>query len=475
MTARVSEIEEFAKKVRADGYTSAVLCGMGGSSLASQVIYNIIGMRKGSPEFFILDSTDPEAILDVQNRIDIKKTLFIIASKSGTTIETMLHYKYFYNLVARDLKERAACNFIAITDEGSSLQKLAKEKGFKYIFINPSDVGGRFSGLSYFGMVPAGLMGIDSGVFLDRARLMADACKEIDIAKNPGVSLGLWLGECAIRDIDKLTFVIQPELSSLGCWIEQLIAESTGKDGKGLIPITGERLRSASSYNKDRAFIYIRFARYINKEIEYEINLLKKSGFPVIDITLKDKMELGAEFFKWEIATCVIAAMLNIDPFDEPNVKESKDNTNRILGEFLKTGKMPHKRATMLSSQRLNEFLSQSKKNDYVAILIYSRRSDFTESILNRIRENIRERFKIATMTGYGPGYLHSTGQLFKGGPNKGLFIYLKSKVNKDLPIPGERYTFGQLKLAQESGDISALMARGRRVICITLRKCDKM
>lgn len=458
MEDKVSQIEDFVREVREEGFNAVVLLGMGGSSLASLVIHNILGVQKGYPEFFMLDSTSPDSILDVQNRIDLKKTLFIVASKSGTTIETLSHYKYFYSLCTGN-------NFIAITDEGTPLQKLAEEAGFRRTFINPSDVGGRFSGLSYFGMVPAGLMGIDIGIFLKQARHIADACKRQDTAKNPGLKLGLNLSELAKNGVDKLTFIIEPSIYSLGYWIEQLVAESTGKENKGIIPIVGERLKAPYSYHTDRAFIYIRLSGYTNRYIEDRLAALKRAGFAVLEIVLKDKMQLGAEFFKWEFATCVAAALLDIDPFDEPNVKESKDNTNAILSEFLKTEKISGQKTVRLSLRSINEFLSGAKENDYVAILIFSKESSATDTILKGVREYIRKKFGLATIVGYGPRYLHSTGQLFKGGPDTGLFIYLKSKDSKDLKIPGERYTFCQLKLAQELGDIGALRARGRRVI----------
>lgn len=488
MASRVDEIEAFSKEVREAGFKHVMLLGMGGSSLCPEVLRRTFGSQAGFPEMLVLDTTDPDTIAAFENSINLEQTLFVVASKSGTTIEPLSFYKYFYDRV-RSLKgEGAGENFCAITDPGTLMERMAREANFRRIFLNPSDIGGRYSALSYFGMVPAALMGLDVREMLSLAIAMMDACgANIPAASNPGAQLGCALGALALAGRDKLTLVADEKLASLGLWIEQLVAESTGKEGVGIVPIAGELLDAPDAYADDRAFVVVHVDE-ISAEVKEKLNALEAAGHPLIYRKLADTRDLCAEFFVWELATAIAGALMKINPFDQPNVQESKDNTNRLLDEFKRNGALPQPTAiategelkifgvtqksqasgsstTRSLSSVVNEHLSGIESGDYVALLAYIQETDAHDGLLQAIRERLRERFKVATTTGYGPRFLHSTGQLHKGGAGNGVFIQLTDEDKADLAVPGEPYSFSVLKEAQALGDFSSLEQRERRAI----------
>lgn len=487
MKERVGELNDFANEIKNAGFSHIMLLGMGGSSLCPEVFRRTFGRQEGFPELLVLDTTDPDTIADFESRIDLSKTLFIVASKSGSTIEPLSFYKYFFNRV-QSVKENAGENFVAITDPNTLMQKMATEDGFRRIFINPSDIGGRYSALSYFGMLPAALVGLNVDELLSRALKMMEVCSSEN--ENFGLTLGAVMGACALEGRDKLTLVADEKIASLGLWIEQLVAESTGKEGKGIVPIAGEDLADASSYGDDRVFVCIHIGAadvYANERL----TALAEKGFPVVRHTLQDEYDLCAEFFLWEIATAIAGALLEINPFDQPNVQESKDFTVAILNEFKQNDALPEQEATITEGDFalygwttnlpnaeamslnlcLKTFLQQIKSDDYVALLAYIQETDEHDQLLHSIRLKLREKFNVATTTGYGPRFLHSTGQLHKGGADNGVFIQLTDDDAKDLSIPNEPYGFSILKQAQALGDFGSLEKRNRRAVRFHLGK----
>ncbi len=435
-------LREFARSVAGDGYRTAVLLGMGGSSLAPEVLAGTFGAAEDRLELKVLDTTDPASILDVEREIDLQHTLLIVASKSGTTLETMSHLAHFWSK-APDGKQ-----FIAITDPGTPLAALGRERGFRHVFLNPPDIGGRYSALSYFGLVPATLIGADIDVLLDRAHEMLHACHHcVPPEENPGAWLGAALGEAALAGRDKLTLVLPGEIASFGYWIEQLIAESTGKEGTGIVPVEGEALGAPKAYGKDRLFVAIGEHAGLDE--------LERAGQPVVRLTYRDRSQLGAEFFRWEFATAIAGHVLGINPFDQPNVQEAKDATARVLREGVTEAP---------ATPSLAAVREQVHPGDYIAIQAYLPRNAETEARLRAARMKLRDRYRVATTVGFGPRYLHSTGQLHKGGPNTGVFIQIVGDDVLDVEIPGSSYTFGELKRAQALGDLQSLLARGRRV-----------
>lgn len=493
MSAHVEELEKFADEIRGAGFTHLMLLGMGGSSLCPEVFRRTFGQREGFPILHVLDTTDPDTIADFEREIDLENTLFIVSSKSGTTIEPLSFYKYFYGRVGEVKAGRAGENFVAITDPGTLMNRQAEEAGFRRIFLNPADIGGRYSALSFFGLVPAALMGLNVSELLKRAVAAVDACSdESNAGENPGVRLGACLGALAPEGLDKLTLVAGSELASLGLWIEQLVAESTGKEGKGIVPVAGEPLAAPEAYGNDRLFVLIHTGD-LDQELDGKVRALESAGHPVVRRRLNNTQDLCAEFFIWEFATAVAGAFLEINPFDQPNVQESKDNTNELLGEFKKNGKLPEpspsaedgemrvyktnssdsSTAALLSNQTLSsvvvEHISSVKAGDYVALLAYIQETDEHDEMLQAIRTRLRDSFRVATTTGYGPRFLHSTGQLHKGGPASGVFIQLTDDDALDREIPGEPYTFSTLKQAQALGDFSSLESHKRRALRVHL------
>jgi transaldolase/glucose-6-phosphate isomerase len=463
MLERASEFRELAKAGRA--YSDVVLLGMGGSSLGPDVLRNTFGAAKGYPKLHVLDTTDPATILATRRKIQLGKTLFVVASKSGETTETLSHFAYFWDLV------KSGNQFAAITDPGTSLEKLAKEHNFRWIFSNPPDIGGRYSVLSYFGLVPGALMGVNVTELLERATEMASSCADsVPAETNPGVWLGAVMGRLAVQGRNKLTLIASPKVATFGYWVEQLLAESTGKEGKGIVPVEGEPLGRPPVYGDDRLFVYIRMdADAPNRAV----TALEKAGQPVVTLTLRDKLDLGGEFLRWEIATAIAGSVLGIDPFDQPNVQESKDNTKRVLAQFKKAGKLPPAESTPAARARtsVKGLIASAKPSAYFAIMGYTARTATSEAAISAIRTAVRDNTHIATTAGYGPRFLHSTGQLHKGGPKTGLFLQIVQQDTQDVPIPAQPFSFSILKQAQSLGDLKSLSSRRLPVLRVTLGK----
>jgi glucose-6-phosphate isomerase len=449
-----AELEAFASSCAADGLTHAVLAGMGGSSLAPEVLRETFGVSAGMLDLVVLDTTHPDQILAVERSLPLHRTLFVIASKSGTTTETLSHFAYFWEKVPDGSR------FVAITDPGTALEKLASERGFRRTFLNPPDIGGRYSALSYFGLAPGALIGADVDALLHRAIEMAQACAaDVPAKNNPGARVGVTIGEGALAGKDKLTLVLDDQIRGFGYWVEQLIAESTGKDGKGIVPVEGEDLGEPGVYGQDRLFVGIGAER-----VEKGLAPLRETGHPVVHLWLEEPIELGREFFRWEFATALAGAVLGINPFDQPNVQEAKDATKRLLAQ----GDLPDP-----GYDDLRPLLQEVRPGDYLAIQAYLPRNAETERRLHLARMRLRDRLKVATTLGFGPRFLHSTGQLHKGGPNTGVFLQIVELPNEDAPIPGEPYTFGKLIAAQALGDLQSLRAHGRRVARVRLADLD--
>jgi transaldolase / glucose-6-phosphate isomerase len=479
----------FADRIRGErGFRHVMVCGMGGSSLCPEVLRQTFGHQEGYPELLVLDSTDPDAFSDIAEQIDIAHCLFIISSKSGTTTEPLVFYHYWYDQVGK-LKSNPGENFIAITDPGTKMEADATRDHFKRIFLNPPDIGGRYSALSYFGMVPAALAGIDIKKLLDRTERIVHSCASVVTATdNPGAKLGAILGECANAGRDKCTLVCDPKIASFGLWVEQLLAESTGKEGKGIVPIAGEPLGGPSVYGDDRLFVSIAVEK-LDSETESKLKALEAAGHPVVYRTLTDIYDLGEEFFLWEIATAFAGWRLGINPFDQPNVQESKDATKELLEAFTREGRLQEqpvlatdgtltvyaddKTIAALSASSVGEaikaHLARVKPGDYIAMLDYIEETPEHDEEILSIRTHLRDATRCATTTGYGPRFLHSTGQLHKGGPDSGVFLQITAPDTKDLPIPEATYTFSTLKQAQALGDFRSLSTRGRRAVRVDL------
>lgn len=453
-TARVDELRAFAAGVTSEGYRHVVLLGMGGSSLAPEVLATSFGPAHdahGALELHVLDATDPAQVRAVEARVDLERTLFIVASKSGSTIETMTQFAYFWGL------RPVGAQFVGITDEGSSLQRLGEERGFRRVFLNPSDIGGRYSALTYFGLVPAALCGVDLDTLLAEARAMAETCREPDPAVNPGAWLGAVLGEAALAGREQLTLRLPSQVATLGTWLEQLIAESTGKEGSGILPIEGEPYLEAHEYGPRRLFVAVGG--------EEGLGALAEAGQPVVALEPAAPHDLGREFFRWEFATAIASAALEIQPFDQPDVQAAKDASARFLG-----GGEPG-----ADTLPLEQGLEGIGPEQFIAILAYVPREARNDARLLAARSALLARTHAATTTGYGPRYLHSTGQFHKGGPNRGLFVVVVGDDLEDLAVPGQTYSFSALKHAQAQGDIAALRERGRRVVRATLEELEEL
>ena len=479
----------FAVEVGQAGFTHVLLLGMGGSSLCPDVLRLTFGGAAGFPTLAVLDTTDPASVQAFEQAVNLPRTLFIVASKSGTTPEITAFSQYFFAKVRAQRGERAGEQFIAITDAGTPLERTGAEAKFRRVFLNPPDIGGRYSALSFFGMVPATLMGLDVLRLLERAERMAQACRPgAPPRENPGVWLGAILGALARAGRDKLTFICSPAIASFGYWVEQLIAESTGKDGTGILPVEGEALGDPGVYGDDRVFVYLRLHDSKDRELDGKVNVLERAGHPVVTIGLQDLFDVGAEFFRWEFATAVAGAVMGVNPFDQPNVQESKDNTKRLLTEFKAKGRLPEgepifregpvrlygdaasgravQGARMLGDA-LRAHLARIRPHDYVALTAYLQATPAHAEALAAIRFHVRDRFRVATTLGYGPRFLHSTGQLHKGGGDNGVFLQFTADDPMDLPIPGEPHSFGVMKAAQALGDLQSLQKRGRRALRI--------
>ncbi len=485
-----ADFAQLREEVRREGFAHVLLLGMGGSSLCPEVLRETFGVIPGSPELLVLDSTDPGQILAFERKIDLKKTLFIVSSKSGSTLEPNIFKAYFFDRVKRAVgAEPAGSRFIAITDPGSSLQKEAEADGFRRIYPGVKNVGGRYSALSNFGMVPAAAMGLDVEALLDEALRMLQACApSVPAEENPALVLGTVLGVAASRGIDKLTLVTSPGLHDLGAWLEQLIAESTGKQRKGIIPVDRERVAAPAAYGKDRLFVYVRLDVSPDAEQDKAIAALEAAGAPVVRIGVATRQDLGEEFVRWEVATAVAGAVLGVHPFDQPDVEASKLATKTLTNEFEKTGRLPAEKPffeegpvklfadprnadalvkAVGDERSLAGFLGaqvrRAGEGDYFALLAYVPMNRANEEALQAVRHRVRDGRRVATCLGFGPRFLHSTGQAYKGGPNTGVFLQVTCDDAKDLAVPGKSYTFGVVKAAQARGDFQVLADRERR------------
>jgi RpiB/LacA/LacB family sugar-phosphate isomerase len=462
---RVTELRDFAATVRRDGITDVVLLGMGGSSLAAEVLATTFGASPGAPGLAVLDTTDAGAIRATRDRLKLDQTLFLVSSKSGTTTEMLALYRFFREEVGREI-DAAGSHFVAITDPATSLERLARETGFRRTFLNAPDIGGRYSALSYFGLVPAALLGVDLDRLLERAGHMAVACgPTVAVRDNPGVRLGAILGGLAEVGRDKITLLLSEPIRSLGAWLEQLLTESTGKQGKGLVVVHEEPPGTPAVYGTDRVFVGLALGD--DAALDRVLDVLAQAGHPVVRIRLADRYDIAGEFFRWEMATAAAAIRLGVNPFDEPNVAQAKEATHAALARHRESGRLPEWPVDSLDD--LARELGESRPGDYVALLAYLTPSSETTAALQRLRTVIRDRTRLATTVGYGPRYLHSTGQLHKGGPPSPILVLLTADDREDLPIPGESYGFATLKAAQALGDLATLRAAHRRALWLPL------
>jgi transaldolase/glucose-6-phosphate isomerase len=492
--AHIDALKRIAEDVKKARFKHALLLGMGGSSLCPEVLRMTFGRIKGYPELHVLDSTDPAQIKAIEAKVDLKSTICIVSSKSGSTLEPNIYKQYFFERVKAKVGEKEAGNrFIAITDPGSKLQQVAEADKFREIFFGAPSIGGRYSALSNFGMVPAAVMGLDVAKFLKNTEEMVRGCDASSAAdSNPGVVLGTILGVAANHGRDKITIVTSPGIFDLGAWLEQLIAESTGKIGKGIIPVDRERLAKPPTYGNDRVFAYLRLESKPNKAQDAAVAALEKAGHPVVRITLPNTYNLGQEFFRWEIATAVAGSIIGINAFNQPDVEASKIETKKLTSQYETTGSLPpespffeEKGIKLFADERnaaalkggakladvLKTHLSRLGAGDYFAVLGYITMNPANEKTLQTIRHAVRDKKKVATVLGFGPRFLHSTGQAYKGGPNTGVFLQITCDDAKDLPVPGQKYTFGVVKAAQARGDFAVLAERGRRAVRVHLGK----
>ena len=462
----IGGLTQFATEVKDSFFKHIVLLGMGGSSLGPEVIRQTLGSVEGFPRLLVLDSTAPSAIRAVDRAIDPARTLFVVSSKSGGTVEPNSFYKHFRARVIEAVGENAAgAHFVAVTDPGTSLATLGDEDNFRRVFEAPTDIGGRYSVLSPFGLVPAVLAGVDIERLLDRAQALAErSTADTPTAENPAAWLGAFMAATTLGGRDKLTLITSPLLASFGLWVEQLIAESTGKEGRGIVPIAGEPIADADVYGDDRAFVYLRVEGDQNADEDMLTERLAGAGHPLVRFNIADAYDLGAEFFRWEFATAVAGALLDIQPFDQPNVQAGKDATGRMLDEYKETGELP----APVAVGQVADLLGQAVTGDYFAIMAYAQKTPGVDSAVGVLRKKVMERYKIATTFGYGPRFLHSTGQLHKSGPNSGLFLQL-TVDHEELEIPSEPFGFRTLISAQAMGDHQALVEGQRRVIRVHL------
>jgi transaldolase / glucose-6-phosphate isomerase len=488
----VANLKKLAVDIKKAKFRHAVLLGMGGSSLCVEVLRLTFGKFGGYPELHVLDSTDPAQVKAVEKKLDLKKTVCIVSSKSGSTLEPNIFKQYFYERIRQKVGDKeVGSHFIAVTDPGSKMEQVAKDGGFRHIFPGVPSIGGRYSALSHFGTVPGAIMGLDLSKFLKITQKMVKACGPATAPeKNPGVILGTILGVAANHGRDKITIFTSPGISDLGAWLEQLIAESTGKVGKGIIPVDREKIGKPSVYGNDRVFAYLRLAKENNRAMDAAVTALEKAGHPVVRIVLGTKFDIGQEFFRWEIATATAGSIIGINTFNQPDVEASKIETRKLTSEYEATGKLPseapffedqglklfadEKNAAALKNNSnlaevLRAHLGRIGAGDYFALLGYIQMNDAHEKSLQAIRHQVRDAKKSATCLGFGPRFLHSTGQAYKGGPNSGVFLQLTCDDAADIPIPGQKYTFGIVKAAQARGDFSVLSERDRRALRIHL------
>jgi transaldolase/glucose-6-phosphate isomerase len=487
---QVEKLRRTAEEIKKEGFRDVLVLGMGGSSLCPEVLALTFGPISGFPKLYVLDSTDPAQVKAFAQKVDLANTLFVVSSKSGSTLEPNIFKQYFFESVKQTVgAEKAGSRFIAITDPGSKLEQVAEADHFRHIFHGVPSIGGRYSALSNFGLVPASLMGVDPVNFLDRTEEMVEACAScVPVEENPGVVLGIILGAAAKEGRDKITIIASPRISDLGAWLEQLLAESTGKQGKGIIPVDREELGSPKIYGKDRIFAYVRLESAPDAAQDAKVAALEKAGQAVVRISVDDVYDLGQEFFRWEIATAVAGSIIGINPFNQPDVEASKIVTRKLTEEYEKTGSLPAEKpvledssiklftdsknadalSKMTGSDRslvayLRAHLNRLSDHDYFALLAFVPMNDENEALLQKIRHAVRDKRRVATCLGFGPRFLHSTGQAYKGGPNTGVFLQVTCDDAVDLPVPEQKYTFGVVKAAQARGDFQVLVDRGRR------------
>jgi transaldolase/glucose-6-phosphate isomerase len=486
-----AQLEAFAAEVRGGGIVDVLLLGMGGSSLCPEVLAESFGRQTGWPRLHVLDSTDPAQVRAVEASVDLPRTLVVVSSKSGSTLEPNIFQAYFFERMLRAVgAAQAGAHFVAITDPGSKLEAVARREGFRRIFAGDPSIGGRYSALSPFGVVPAALIGLHLERWLDRAIEMTHQCGADHPATiNPGVALGLALGTCATRQIDKLTIIVSPRIYDLGAWLEQLIAESTGKNGHAIIPVDREPLAPPAAYGHDRLFVYVRLADAADDSQDAAVEALVRAGRPVLRLDLADTYDLAGEFVRWEVATAVAGAVMHINPFDQPDVEASKNETRTLTTNYEATGQLPGETPAVIdepfrlftddgnrralaaiaaetsAAGWLRAHLGRLEAGDYLALLAYVQMTRGHEQTLTRLRARVRDARQVATCVGFGPRFLHSTGQAYKGGPNSGLFLQITCDDAQDVPVPGARYTFGVVKAAQARGDFQVLVSRGRRAL----------
>ncbi|MBV9783466.1 MAG: bifunctional transaldolase/phosoglucose isomerase [Acidisphaera sp.] len=489
-TADLDTLRAFGREVQEAGYTDVVLLGMGGSSLGPEVLAETFGHRKGWPHFHMLDSTDPAQVRAIEAAVTLPSTLFIVSSKSGSTLEPNIFKQYFFGRMQQTV-DNPGKHFVAVTDPGSAMEKAAGEAGFAHIFHGVKSIGGRYSVLSKFGMVPAATMGIDMAAFLRTTQQMVRSCGPyMPPSVNPGVALGLAMGVLAREGRDKVTLIASPGIGDIGAWLEQLMAESTGKQGKGLIPVAAEPLGPPEVYGRDRLFVYLELDDGPDPGQRDKVEALEKAGQPVVRIRVKDKLHIGQEFFRWEMATAVAGAVIGINPFDQPDVEASKVKTRELTDAYEKTGSLPEetpifrqngtalyadqKNAAALGRNNtlqayLKAHFDRIGAGDYAALLAYIQRDEANTEALQAMREKLRDGKRVATVLGFGPRFLHSTGQAYKGGPNSGVFLQITCDDAQDLAVPGQKYGFSLVKAAQARGDFDVLAERGRRALRVHL------
>jgi transaldolase/glucose-6-phosphate isomerase len=473
MEREVPGLGAFADEARSDGVRHVVLLGMGGSSLAPEVFMASFGNASGYPGLTVLDCTHPAQVAATESRVDLRRTLFIVASKSGTTIEPLSFFKYFYKRVSETTSSPGR-HFAAITDSGTPLERLAVDRGFRHTFLAESDVGGRYSALTPFGLLPAALIGIDISGLLKAARSMAESCgPTVPEQQNPGLVLGAVLGELVLAGRDKATLIASPSLEAFPDWLEQLIAESTGKDEKGIVPVVGESVGAPDIYGSDRFFVHMGLAGEVDAEVEERLSHLEAAGHPVCRFVLRDKAGLAGEVFRWEMAVAAAGAALGIHPFNQPDVQTAKELARRAMAD----GKKEHRGGDTTvpvesrwdRRQAITWIRNKAKPGDYIGLQAYLEPDPEIVSRLEDLRHHMRSRLRLATTLGFGPRFLHSTGQLHKGGPNTGVFLQLMDDPQNDIPVPETDYTFSELLAAQALGDYYALLQRDRRVIRFNL------
>jgi transaldolase / glucose-6-phosphate isomerase len=494
--AQQDQLHKLTKEVQLRGFQHVVLLGMGGSSLCPEVLRKTFGRITHFPTLHVLDSTDPVQVKTLEHLIDIPKTLFIVSSKSGTTLEPNIFKQYFFERARQAVGAvKVGSHFMAITDPGSKLQQVAESDRFLHTFFGRPSIGGRYSALSNFGMIPAALIGVDTKNFLAQAAEMVRSCgPEVAIDQNPGAMLGIILGTAAKTGRDKVTMITSPRIADLGAWLEQLLAESTGKDGKGIIPVDREALGDPDVYDDDRLFAYLRLESAPDAVQDAKVAALETAGHAVVQIPVASIYDLGAEFLRWEIATAVAGSILGINAFNQPDVEASKIATRSLTSEYEKSGSLPAEtpiaendgaklfadeiNAAELAKAAVGDttligylkaHLRRLKPGDYFALLGYIQMNAENEQSLQSIRHAVRDNRRVATCLGFGPRFLHSTGQAYKGGPNSGVFLQITCDDPVEVSVPGQKYTFGVVKAAQARGDFQILAERGRRALRVHL------